>query len=244
MNKEGVKGMNENQFLLDEAFRWKMSFLRKASMAERMSKGVQEKINARIPGKVHKAVTESVKKMVEATLLGSNLTTHQKETGSLSLGEKDKLAKKVIAQYQKAAAASGIGTGAGGIFLGMADFPILLGIKMKCLFELASIYGCNTKRKEERIFLLYIFQLAFSSEAHRKEIFRIIENWETENREIDWRAFQQEYRDYLDLVKLFQLVPGFGAIVGGTANYKLLGHLGETARHVFHLRLIKEEAGE
>ncbi|MFT0802447.1 EcsC family protein [Bacillus swezeyi] len=235
--------MNENQLYLDEACRWKIKFLRKPSMAERMSKGVQAKINARIPDKVHKAVTESIKKMVEATLLGSNLTTPQKETGSLSLREKDQLAQKTIAQYQKAAAVEGVGTGAGGVVLGLADFPLLLGIKMKCLFELASIYGYDVKEKEERMFLLYIFQLAFSGEAHRKEIFRIIENWEAEKCDIDWQAFQQEYRDYLDLVKLFQLVPGFGAIIGGTANYKLLGHLGETARHVFHLRYIKETAG-
>lgn len=235
--------MNENQLYLEEALRWKMKFLRKPSMAERMSKGVQSKINARIPAKVHKAITESIKKMVEATLLGSNLTTFDKKTGALSLREKDELAQKTIAQYQKAAAVEGIGTGAGGIFLGLADFPLLLGIKMKCLFELASIYGYDIKEKEERMFLLYIFQLAFSGEAHRKEIFRMIEHWETEKREIDWLAFQQEYRDYLDLVKLFQLVPGFGAVIGGTANYKLLGHLGETARHVFHMRLIHETAG-
>ncbi len=243
MYKEEVKDMNENQLYLDEACRWKMRFLRKSSMAERMSKGVQAKINARIPDKVHRAVTESIKKMVEATLVGSNLTTAQKETGPLSLKEKDGLAQKSVAQYQKAAAASGIGTGAGGIFLGLADFPLLLGIKMKCLFELASIYGYDIKQKEERLFLLYIFQLAFSGEEHRKEIFRIIENWETEKRDIDWHTFQQEYRDHIDLVKLLQLVPGLGAIVGGTANYKLLGHLGETARHVFHLRWIKETAG-
>lgn len=62
MYKEEVKDMNENQLYLDEAYRWKMRFLRKSSMAERMSKGVQAKINARIPGKVHKAVTEGIKK--------------------------------------------------------------------------------------------------------------------------------------------------------------------------------------
>ncbi|MGG0056105.1 EcsC family protein, partial [Bacillus subtilis] len=37
---------------------------------------------------------------------------------------------------------------------------------------------------------------------------------------------------------------GVGAAVGGIANYKLLAQLGETARHVFHLRILKETAGE
>jgi hypothetical protein len=35
--------------------------------------------------------------------------------------------------YKKAAAASGAGTGAGGILLGLADFPLLLSLKMKFL---------------------------------------------------------------------------------------------------------------
>ncbi|PSA96701.1 ABC transporter-associated protein EcsC [Bacillus atrophaeus] len=236
--------MTDSELLLNEAFRWKMRFLRKSSMFERFSKGVQMKVNERIPEKIHAAVTESIKKMVEATMLGSNMTAFKKDTSSLSVREKDKLAKKTIASYQKMAAAEGIGTGAGGFMLGVADFPLLLSIKMKCLFTLSSIYGFDVKDRDERLYLLLIFQLAFSSEEHRKKVFSALENWETVKEDIDWRVFQQEYRDYIDVVKLFQLLPGIGAAVGGIANYKLLAQLGETARHVFHLRLLKETAGE
>ncbi|GED02300.1 EcsC family protein [Bacillus atrophaeus] len=236
--------MTDSELLLNEAFQWKMRFLRKSSMFERFSKGVQMKVNERIPEKIHAAVTESIKKMVEATMLGSNMTAFKKDTTSLSVREKDKLAKKTIASYQKMAAAEGIGTGAGGFMLGVADFPLLLSIKMKCLFTLSSIYGFDVKDRDERLYLLLIFQLAFSSDEHRKKVFSALENWETVKEDIDWRVFQQEYRDYIDVVKLFQLLPGIGAAVGGIANYKLLAQLGETARHVFHLRLLKETAGE
>ncbi|MBJ7896102.1 EcsC family protein [Bacillus atrophaeus] len=236
--------MTDSELLLNEAFQWKMRFLRKSSMFERFSKGVQMKVNERIPEKIHAAVTESIKKMVEATMLGSNMTAFKKDTSSLSVREKDKLAKKTIASYQKMATAEGIGTGAGGFMLGVADFPLLLSIKMKCLFTLSSIYGFDVKDRDERLYLLLIFQLAFSSEEHRKKVFSALENWETVKEDIDWRVFQQEYRDYIDVVKLFQLLPGIGAAVGGIANYKLLAQLGETARHVFHLRLLKETAGE
>ncbi|MCY8944778.1 EcsC family protein [Bacillus atrophaeus] len=236
--------MTDSELLLNEAFQWKMRFLRKSSMFERFSKGVQMKVNERIPEKIHAAVTESIKKMVEATMLGSNMTAFKKDTSSLSVREKDKLAKKTIASYQKMATAEGIGTGAGGFMLGVADFPLLLSIKMKCLFTLSSIYGFDVKDRDERLYLLLIFQLAFSSDEHRKKVFSALENWETVKEDIDWRVFQQEYRDYIDVVKLFQLLPGIGAAVGGIANYKLLAQLGETARHVFHLRLLKETAGE
>ncbi|MED4812895.1 EcsC family protein [Bacillus atrophaeus] len=236
--------MTDSELLLNEAFQWKMRFLRKSSMFERFSKGVQMRVNECIPEKIHAAVTESIKKMVEATMLGSNMTAFKKDTSSLSVREKDKLAKKTIASYQKMAAAEGIGTGAGGFMLGVADFPLLLSIKMKCLFTLSSIYGFDVKDRDERLYLLLIFQLAFSSDEHRKKVFSALENWETVKEDIDWRVFQQEYRDYIDVVKLFQLLPGIGAAVGGIANYKLLAQLGETARHVFHLRLLKETAGE
>jgi uncharacterized protein (DUF697 family) len=52
-------------------------------------------------------------------------------------------------------------TGAGGILLGFADFPMLIGIKIKLLFDVASVYGFNIKDYKERIYLLHIFELTF-----------------------------------------------------------------------------------
>ncbi|MCR4367941.1 EcsC family protein [Bacillus velezensis] len=229
--------MTDDQQLIQEALQWKARFLRKDSMLERFSKGMQAKINERIPDKIHAVITESIKKMTEATMAGSNLVKSKRDTNGMTLAEKDALARQTVTSYQKVAAAEGIGTGAGGIFLGMADFPLLLSIKMKCLFDLASIYGYDVKDRDERLFLLFIFQLAFSSGEQRKRIYSMIEQWDSKKHDVDWRVFQQEYRDYLDVVKLFQLLPVVGAAVGGAANYKLLSQLGETARHVFHLRI-------
>ena len=78
----------------------------------------------------------------------------------------------------KIAAAEGAGTGAGGILLGLADFPLLLGIKIKFLFDAATLYGFDTSNKEERLFILHVFQLAFSSDDH--------ENMES-NRNVGYR---------------------------------------------------------
>jgi hypothetical protein len=58
--------------------------------------------------------------------------------------------------------------------------------------------------------------------------------------EMDWRKFQQEYRDYIDLVKMFQLVPGIGAFVGAYANNNLLKQLGETAMNAYRLRILEK----
>ena len=58
--------------------------------------------------------------------------------------------------------------------------------------------------------------------------------------EMDWRKFQQEYRDYIDFAKMLQLVPGIGAFVGAYANNNLLKHLGETAMNAYRLRILNK----
>ena len=137
-------------------------------------------------------------------------------------------------------------TGAGGILLGLADFPLLLGLKIKLLFEIASVYGFDTKDYRERLYLLYIFQLAFCSDERRREIYSKLQDWENissqlpeDIHEFDWRTFQQEYRDYIDLAKMAQLVPVIGAPVGAIVNYRLITKLGRTAMNAYRLRLKK-----
>ena len=161
----------------------------------------------------------------------------------MDLQQKDQRVKETIASYRKTAVIEGAGTGAGGILLGLADFPLLLSIKMKLLFDIAGLYGFDAKEYEERLFILHIFQLAFSSEEKRRETLLIIENWDhTEHtKELNWQEFQQEYRDQIDFVKMFQLVPGIGAAVGAYANHHLIERLGETAMNGYRLRILSKK---
>lgn len=233
--------MSYESEVMEEVVKWKKQLLRRSSFFERTAKKAQTKINGYIPEKVHHIVTESVKKMVQATLVGSNLVIFNKNVENLTFEEREQLVQDAVKKFQKAAAIEGAGTGAGGIFLGMADFPLLLSIKMKFLFETANIYGFDTNEYEERLFLLHVFQLAFSSESSREELLAIIEHWDERKedlKELDWRVFQQEYRDHIDLVKMLQLMPGIGAVVGGVANFKLLHHLGEYAMNSYRLRML------
>lgn len=221
---------------------WKRKITKRSGLLNRLSKKAQTKVNSLIPDKAHQIITDSIKNMVKATLIGSNATTRKKQSSGRNLAEMDKKLEDKIAAYRKTAAVEGAGTGAGGILLGLADFPLLLSIKMKFLFEAASIYGYDTDDYEERLFILHIFQLAFSSDEKRKETLRLIEEWEDRKdrlAEMDWKVFQQEYRDYIDFVKMLQLVPGIGAAVGAYANYNLLDHLGETAKNAYRLRILK-----
>lgn len=228
----------------EELQTWRKKVLKQSGFVNQLSKKAQTKVNGMIPERAHKIITDSIKNMVKATLVGSNITTKKKQPAGLSLYKRDEILQEKLTSYRKTAVIEGAGTGAGGIFLGLADFPLLLSIKMKFLFEAAAVYGFDTDEYEERLFILHVFQLAFSSDEKRKETFHIIENWETEKAKLvdmDWRVFQQEYRDYIDLIKMLQLVPGFGAIVGAYANHNLLDTLGETAMNAYRLRLLTHQ---
>jgi len=225
-----------------ELLLWKQKLTRQSGPVSRAAKTAQTKINGLLPEKFHKVMTESIKKMVKATLVGSNMTTKKYSSSELSLYERDELFRVKLSTFRKTAVIEGAGTGAGGILLGVADFPLLLSIKMKFLFEAAAVYGFDTNDPEERLFILHIFLLAFSSEEKRKETLFIIENWQQQKylvADMDWRQFQQEYRDYIDLVKIFQMLPGIGAVIGAFANYNLLDQLGETAMNSYRLRLLQ-----
>lgn len=227
----------------DELRIWKRKITKRSSLFNKISKQAQMKINGLIPEKAHQVITESIKNMVKATLVGSNMITNKHQAVGKNLHERDELLKEKLSTYRKTAVIEGAGTGAGGILLGLADFPLLLSIKMKFLFESASIYGFDTDEYEERLFILHVFQLAFSSDEKRKETLHIIENWEEQKLfliDMDWRVFQQEYRDYIDLVKMLQLIPGFGAVVGAYANYNLLDQLGETAMNAYRIRFLSK----
>jgi hypothetical protein len=221
---------------------WQQKMLKKPSLTGRLTKSLQTKANNLLPEKVHEVVTEAIKQMVKVVLFGSKYIT-QKPLLEGTLEERERLVGEKLNTYKKAAITSGAGTGAGGILLGLADYPILLSIKIKFLFDTAGLYGFDVKDYRERVYILHIFQLAFSSEQRRLEVYQQILNWDDYVSELpldinsfDWRTFQQEYRDYIDLAKMLQLVPGIGAIVGAYANYRFLDKLGETAINANRLR--------
>ncbi|MFA9557209.1 EcsC family protein [Evansella sp. AB-rgal1] len=233
-----------------ELDRWENKTVRPLSITGKMTKGWQEKINKKIPEKIHQTVSESVKHMIRATLAGSDYLSDQEVLKESSIEEREELLEKRIVMYKRTAAVEGAGTGAGGIFLGLADFPLLLSIKMKFLFDAAKIYGHDVSDYRERLFLLQVFQLAFSKDTKKKNTLEKIKMWEIEKANlpaqqsyldsIDWKTFQLEYRDFIDLPKTLQLIPGFGAIVGAVANYHYLDILAYHAKNSFRHRLLKQ----
>lgn len=237
--------MQYEQTAFEELSLWQKKMQRRPSLLNKLSKKAQAKINSYIPEKVHKAITAAIKGMIRGVLFGAKFTT-KKPVSIVSLQETEETVGKLIKTYRTTAAAEGGITGAGGILLGLTDFPLLLGIKLKMLFDIAARYGFDVKDYKERVYILHIFELAFSSQEHRRTVYAKMNNWDVQKEalpddihQFDWRNFQQEYRDYIDLAKMAQLVPGIGAVVGVVANYGLINKLGKTAMMAYRMRLFK-----
>ncbi|MBM7097787.1 EcsC family protein [Bacillus sp. H-16] len=229
-----------------EMDRFERKIYRKPSMPQALARKWQGKVNNKIPEKIHQTVSESIRHMIRAALTGSSYLSDQKLVTWGSLKEREAILEERKTMYKRTAAVEGAGTGAGGILLGLADFPLLLSIKMKFLFDAAKIYGYDVNDYGERLYLLHVFQLAFSKEKSRIQCYERLLNWEEEAEKLqvggksyqalDWKTFQLEYRDFIDLPKTLQLIPGFGAIAGAWANYHFLDLLADNAQHAYRKR--------
>ncbi|PRR81986.1 EcsC family protein [Clostridium vincentii] len=233
-----------NDMAMQELNKWKKKMREKSSIVEKASKGIQNKFNGILPEKYHEMMTSTIKNMTKVVLLGSKYTT-KKPYMNLSLEEREELVAQKAKIYKNTAMIEGAGTGAGGILLALADLPLLLSIKIKFLYDIAAIYGFDADDYKERIYILYIFQLAFSSKSNVNKVFDKVEDFEAYYRTLpkdfdafDWRNFQQEYRDYIDLAKLLQMIPGIGAFVGAYVNAKFIDKLSETAIQAYRMRIL------
>lgn len=228
-----------------ELSRWQKKMKKSPSLLNRLSKSWQTRVNKIIPEKVHQVVTVAIKQMVQGVLAGSGFTT-PKALPDGDLETRELAALQKIKVYRNTATAEGAIAGAGGILLSLADFPLWLTVKFKMLFEIAAVYGYDVNDYKERLYILHIFQLTFSSQKGRQKTYSLMEDWDhystalpaTMN-EFDWRNFQQEYRDYIDLAKLLQLVPGIGAAVGAYVNHRLTEKLGKNAMQAYRMRVLR-----
>ncbi|QPC45997.1 EcsC family protein [Mangrovibacillus cuniculi] len=234
--------MEEKEHLIEEVEQWKRRQFNKTWILEKQTKKIQTKMNHMIPEKVNKVITASVKSMIETVWKGSKWIPTE-IAQPYRTADSEKIISAISQRYKRTASLTGAGTGLGGIITGMADFPLLLSIKIRFLYEVANAFGYNVRDHKERLFVLHIFLFAFSKDHIKEEMLTRIENWnETvlEWTDKDWEQFQQEYRDHIDLVKLAQLLPGVGAIVGAVVNYRLLQQLAEVTLKCYQIRWIEE----
>jgi hypothetical protein len=227
---------------------WLKRMSKPPSRLDDAAREFQTRVNAIIPEAAHAAMTAAIEAMTRGMLAGSDFIAPPALTGA-PLSEREALARRRIGLYRSAGAAEGGVAGAGGFMLSLAEFPVFMATKIKLLSDVAAAYGCDGGELDERLFILSIFQLAFSGAEHRRAVLSAMTDWDARAGQrpasldaIDWRRFQQEYRDNIDLVKMAQLIPGVGAPAGALVNWSLIGRLGETAVNAYRMRWFAREA--
>jgi len=225
---------------------WRAKLLKPQGLWDRATRGTQERINRIIPERVHTVITTGVEAMTKGILFGSDiLKTRPMADGSLAARELR--ARAMIKTWRTTASVEGGVAGAGGFLLAAADFPALMAIKVRMLGDVVGAYGWSGDTVRERLFLLQIFHLAFASAKRRPGALADLEQWiaRIDQPEVltgyDWRRFQIEYRDYIDLAKMAQLIPVVGAPIGAVVNWRLVDRLGETAMMACRMRWLGED---
>ena len=224
---------------------WRTKVLKRPGLWDKASRATQTRINRAIPERVHAIVTSGVGAMIRGILTGSEVLNARPPAGG-SLAAREAKARALIRTYRNTAGVEGGVAGAGGFVLAAADFPALTAIKVRMLADIVSVYGWGGGSPGERLFLLHIFHLAFASAQRRPEALKALEDWiaagGADIADYDWRRFQQEYRDYIDLAKMAQLIPVVGAPIGAVVNWRLVDRLGETAMMACRMRWFAEAA--
>ncbi len=224
---------------------WRMKVLKRPSLWDKATRGTQDRINRIIPERVHAIITSGVEAMTRGILFGSDLLK-ARPTSDGSLAARELRARAVIKVYRNTASVEGGVAGAGGFVLAAADFPALMAIKVRMLGDIVAAYGWGGGSVRERLFVLHIFHLAFASARRRPDALADLERWiagfdqPEAITDYDWRTFQIEYRDYIDLAKMAQLIPVVGAPIGAVVNWRLVDRLGETAVMACRMRWIAE----
>lgn len=241
----GLVAVTDAREVRAEVAVWRAKVLKRPGLWDKATRGTQDRINRIIPERVHQIITTGVEAMTKGILFGSDLLkTRPIPDGSLASSELR--ARAAIRAYRNTAGVEGGVAGAGGFVLAAADFPALMAIKVRMLGDVVAAYGWGGGSVRERLFVLHIFHLAFASARRRPEALADLERWIADIdqpqtlTDYDWRTFQIEYRDHIDLAKMAQLIPVVGAPIGAVVNWRLVERLGETAIMACRMRWLAE----
>lgn len=174
------------------------------------------------------------------------------DIGKIPLKDMISVSEKLQKERIKLATVQGASTGIGGLFTLAIDIPIILGMALKTLQEIAIIHGYNPNDKQERIFIVKCLQFASSDivgkEAILKEISAKHENKNASEDMISqlkgWQEVFFTYRDNFGWKKLFQMVPIAGMIFGAYANKGMIHDVAEAGNMLYRKRRIYEKLKE
>ena len=155
----------------------------------------------------------------------------------------EKVAESFISVRAKNAQIQGATTGIGGLFTLAIDIPLILGITLKTIQEVAVSYGYDPTDQEERIFMIKCMQFSSSDIVGKKAILEELTNPQRGQGFAQlqgWREVFMTYRDNFGWKKLFQMIPVAGMIFGAFINKAAIKDVGEVANMLYKKRRVLE----
>lgn len=161
----------------------------------------------------------------------------------LPLSDMGKVAESLVSIRAKAAQIQGATTGIGGLFTLAIDIPLILGLTLKTIQEVAVSYGYDPTDQEERIFIIKCMQFSSSDIVGKKAILDELTNPQRGQGFAQlqgWREVFITYRDNFGWKKLFQMIPVAGMIFGAYINKSAIKDVGEVAQMLYKKRRVVE----
>ncbi|WP_075617733.1 EcsC family protein [Paenisporosarcina indica] len=175
--------------------------------------------------------------------------TKLEEVAKLPLSTMDEAVGKLTGTRKNLATFQGASTGIGGIFTLSIDIPLLLGLQLKTLQDIAICYGYDPKAKEERLFIVKCLQFVSADIVGKQAILKQLSQFDhqdqTAKREVlselqGWREVVFSYRDRMGWKKLFQMIPIAGLVFGAFINRGAVHDIAEAGKMLYRKRRIIE----
>ncbi|PKQ90072.1 EcsC family protein [Paenibacillus sp. BGI2013] len=164
---------------------------------------------------------------------------------NLPLKVLDQVADNITDSRTKFAAAQGAATGFGGIVTIAADIPMVMGLSLKVLQEMALCYGYDPDEPLERIFIVKCLQFSSADIVGKKAIIEELAAYDDPDKPIEvvsqmqgWREVFNSYSESFGWKKLFQLVPIAGMVFGSVSNKNTIRDVAEAGKMLYKKRLI------
>lgn len=172
------------------------------------------------------------------------------DISKISIKNMNELSESMKELYISTATLQGATTGIGGIFTLAIDIPLVLGMSLKVLQEMAICYGYDPNEKSERIFIVKCLQFASADYVGKKAILEDL--IATTHNELDaernsisqiqgWREVLMNYRDNYGWKKLFQVVPVIGIVFGALINRSTINDVAETGQMLYRKRRVLDK---
>ncbi|MDN4600347.1 EcsC family protein [Paenibacillus sp. F6_3S_P_1C] len=169
----------------------------------------------------------------------------------LPLDVLDRTADRITDSRTKFAAAQGAATGIGGIVTIAADIPIVMGLSLKVLQEMALCYGYDPDEPQERIFIVKCLQFSSADIVGKKAVIDELSDYDNPDKQVEvisqmqgWREVFNSYSESFGWKKLFQLIPIAGMVFGSVSNKNTIRDVAEAGKMLYKKRLILQRLSQ